>query len=251
MAFNPTRNPNMNPQGNYEPSSLANMSPEDYLEKTSLNANLKEAVSLLLENRPENPILFLADYFRNLMNGSGTNIMKAYKLITLNKHDAKSFEDNVFQAYTLLEKGSQSGGVRGLEFIKLAQMLCIEHPHEVYCLFLKELSLTMKILDKKEDEHIDFDEFLLGIKTILLLDSYFEEMEVIFKHLDFKKTGRITKDEFMEAIVKLNSRSHELRVPTHEEVCASLLSICLEEDGYISYDEFLTIMFRCVFSSSL
>ena len=50
------------------------MNPDDYLGKNSLfliliilsdksnvNVFLKEAISLLLENRPENPILFLAD----------------------------------------------------------------------------------------------------------------------------------------------------------------------------------------------
>lgn len=48
------------------------MAPEDYLgklnlswpvvlEKSNVSALLKEVTSLMLENRPENPILFLAD----------------------------------------------------------------------------------------------------------------------------------------------------------------------------------------------
>ena len=47
------------------------MQPEDYLgkiiiaykyvERANVNSYLREAISLLLENRPENPILFLAD----------------------------------------------------------------------------------------------------------------------------------------------------------------------------------------------
>jgi len=32
------------------------MNPEDYLERQSVGIHLKEAISLLLENRPENPI---------------------------------------------------------------------------------------------------------------------------------------------------------------------------------------------------
>lgn len=52
---------------------MSNVQPEDYLgifnrihilrylEKSNVNTYLKEAISLLLENRPENPILFLAD----------------------------------------------------------------------------------------------------------------------------------------------------------------------------------------------
>lgn len=33
----------------------------NYLERANVNLYLREAISLLLENRPENPILFLAD----------------------------------------------------------------------------------------------------------------------------------------------------------------------------------------------
>ena len=36
--------------------SQQNMLPEDYLERQNVNTHLKEAISLLLENRPENPI---------------------------------------------------------------------------------------------------------------------------------------------------------------------------------------------------
>ena len=49
-----------------EAQSQANMNPEDYLENRNVNTQLKEAISLLLENRPENPIQFLAEHFRNL-----------------------------------------------------------------------------------------------------------------------------------------------------------------------------------------
>jgi len=79
-----------------------------------VGVHLKEAISLLLENRPENPIQFLADHFRNQQssgtalptqpNGivaSGHNIMKAYRLLAMNRQgaamlDPKTFSDNVF-----------------------------------------------------------------------------------------------------------------------------------------------------------
>jgi hypothetical protein len=38
------------------------------------------------------------------VNVLNSNILKAYRYITLNKYDAKSFSDNVFQAYTMIEK---------------------------------------------------------------------------------------------------------------------------------------------------
>ena len=49
-----------------DPQSQQNMPPEDYLERQNVGTHLKEAISLLLENRPENPIQFLAEHFRNL-----------------------------------------------------------------------------------------------------------------------------------------------------------------------------------------
>lgn len=115
-----------------------------------MGSHLKEVISLLLENRPENPIQFLADHFKNLqqtpsnlgglapsvpsVNGivaSSANVMRAYRTIMLNKHDMKSFSDNVFQAYTYLEKDHGISGVKAFDFIKIARMLCIDYNPEI------------------------------------------------------------------------------------------------------------------------
>ena len=140
------------------------------------------------------------------MNVLNSNILKAYRLITLNKYDTKSFPDNVFTAYTLIEKdhtnvnpgvGSNTG-IKGNDLIKLTQMLCIDYPADI-------LNGILKLVDKKEEENVDFDEFLNAIKTIMLYDTYFEEMEVLFKYLDTKKAGKISKNHLIEAVVKLRA----------------------------------------------
>ena len=62
------------------------------------------------------------------VNVLNSNILKAYRYITLNKYDAKSFSDNVFQAYTMIEKDHQinvtggvgvNSGIKGNDLIKL------------------------------------------------------------------------------------------------------------------------------------
>jgi len=53
--------------------------------------------------------------------------MRAYRMILFNKHDLKSFNDNIFQAYTFLEKEHGVSGVKGFDFIKIAKMLCIDY----------------------------------------------------------------------------------------------------------------------------
>ncbi len=109
---------------------------------------------------------------------SSVNILRAFRLITLNRIDMKSFQDNVFHAYTLLEKDHGSSGIKGFDFIKIVKMLCLEYPPEI-------LKGILALLDKREEENVDFDEFLCGIRTIFMYSSFFEEMETLFKHLDF------------------------------------------------------------------
>jgi len=163
--------------------------------------------------------------------------LKAYRLITLNKYDSKSFSDNVFQAYTLIEKDHGNAGVKGIDFIKLAQMLCIDYPADI-------LHGILRLLDKREEENVEFDEFLCGIKTILLFDNYFEEMEQMFRYLDQTKQGKIKKDELVYAVKKINQQKTELRVPTLDDVETVYSQLAVEEDGMLNYDEYLILLFK-------
>lgn len=75
-------------------------------------------------------------------------------------------------------------------------MLCIDYPPLI-------TSSIIALLDKREDENCDFEEFLSAVRTIFLYDSFFEEMETIFKHIDNNKTGKIRLNDLIEAINKL------------------------------------------------
>lgn len=77
-------------------------------------------------------------------------------------------------------------------------MLCIEYPQAV-------TQGIVSLLDKREDENCDFEEFLSAVRTILLYDSFFEEMDTIFKHIDNNKTGKIRLNDLLEALNKLRS----------------------------------------------
>lgn len=73
-------------------------------------------------------------------------------------------------------------------------MLCIDYPAEI-------LHGILRLLDKREEENVEFDEFLCGIKTILTFDNFFEEMEGLFKYLDSKQQGKIKKDVWILCIL--------------------------------------------------
>jgi len=159
-------------------------------------------------------------------------------LITFNKYDSKSFSDNVFQAYTLIEKDHGNAGVKGIDFIKLAQMLCIDYPPDI-------LHGILRLLDKREEEIVEFDEFLCGIKTILLFDNYFEEMEQLFRYLDVQKQGKVKKDDLVHSVKKIGlQKTSELRTPSVEDVEAVYSQLAVEEDGWLNYDEYLILLFK-------
>ena len=101
------------------------------------------------------------------------------------------------------------------------------------------------MLDKREEENVEFDEFLCGIKTILLFDNYFEEMEQMFRYLDQTKQGKIKKDDLVYAVKKINQqKTTELRVPTLDDVETVYSQLAVEEDGMLNYDEYLILLFK-------
>ena len=104
---------------------------------------------------------------------------------------------------------------------------------------------------------MDFDEFLSAIKTIMLFDNYFEEMESLFRYLDQKKTGKVPVDALLSSSAKL--RAHidkfnsspdaanqkcELRIPSQEELESGLRTVSTQEDGQLDFNEYLVLLFK-------
>ena len=80
-----------------------------------------------------------------------------------------------------------------------------------------------------------------------MYDSYFEEMENIFRHLDFAKRNKIKKDDLINAATKLRDETlgpHELRVPAPSDLERIYAHMSVEEDGSLNYEEFQISMFR-------
>jgi Ca2+-binding EF-hand superfamily protein len=113
------------------------------------------------------------------------------------------------------------------------------------------------MLDKKEEENVDFDEFLNGVRTVMLYDNYFEEMEGLFKYLDQKKSGKIKRQDLLDSIAKLRQTQHgnetddkgvvikcELKVPNEDDLETVISTMALEEEGLLNYDEYMVSLFK-------
>ena len=110
----------------------------------------------------------------------------------------------------------------------------------------------LRLLNKKEEENVDFDEFLSGVKTVMLYDNYFEELEGLFKYLDTRKTGKVQKQHLLSAITKLRGQQEaddkankcDLKVPHEDDVETALAGMVLQEEGVLNYDEYLVCLFK-------
>ena len=89
---------------------------------------------------------------------------------------------------------------------------------------------------------IDFNQFEAAIRTINMFEVYFDEMEELFRHLDYKNTGKIAKDDLFYAIQKLEKKGCELKLPSKSELEDITKGISVEESGFFTYEEYLNLL---------
>ena len=87
----------------------AKMTPQEYLDRYSVSPYMKDLLTVLLENRPEHPIEFIADYFTCAVNGAAP-IFRSYRYIRLTQRNRLAFMDNLAQAYTIMTRSSETPG---------------------------------------------------------------------------------------------------------------------------------------------
>ena len=95
------------------------------------------------------------------------------------------------------------------------------------------------MLDKRDEENVDFDEFLHSIKTILLYDNYFEELEPMFKHLDPSGSGRIRSQDLLDACTKLENEQTDLRMTPN--ALAEKIYNRMVNAGNVEISDYLTL----------
>ncbi|CAG9328420.1 unnamed protein product [Blepharisma stoltei] len=223
--------------GNRE-NPLSALQPEEYLEKTGVTAVLKDLMTVLLENRPENPVQFISEYLKT-SSQSCTGILKSYKLIKLCREEHDSFMDNLVAAYMNLDskRGGNNAGLTGSEYLKLIRMLCLDFPSEI-------VEEVLGVLGKRESDVVVFEEFIAGIQTVLLYEDFLVEAETIFHYLDRENQGRISVQKFFKAIDKLNLYKTGLRVPPTDDIKSVMRTLTIDPQGSINFEEFALALFK-------
>ena len=183
-------------------SSSNGSSAQDYLalqqkfEMLGLTAYMKDVVALLLENRPEDPVAFVAEYFATASRGAPP-LARSYEWIRYSDRSREAFMDNLVTAYNALNSSTGGPGLTGKQYNKLLRQVCTDFPVDV-------VHSVMTLLGKGANDMVDFPAFCAGINACLMYEEFFEYAEWLFKGCDQVSTGSISRDSFLSILQKIS-----------------------------------------------
>ncbi|XP_056374007.1 tubulin polyglutamylase complex subunit 1 [Hyla sarda] len=169
----------------------------DFLAQTGVRDMLREAVLKLLEARPEEPVVFLADYFEKLGVGAaggskpsdrGSHVLVQQRLghvlwyLKLAHHSQRTaFNNNLTIAYDFLSAGGRKKkpGLNGKMYSEVLARICQEGdlPTEVSAALLKKIQC-------RDHEAVPFDVFRYGVLTCFVLVEFKSKADTLFSILD-------------------------------------------------------------------
>jgi len=214
-------------------ADLARLSPEEYLERTGVTPYLKDVITLLLENRPAQPVDFIQDYFKNVILGT-SSFLRSYRYICFTERGRQTFMDNLAAAYKTLDTCKttcakrQNGGVSGADFSKLVKSLCRDFPQE-------HLNTIIEVLGTNENDRISFQEFAAGVNACLLYAEFFDHAEEIYR-AGFGD-GTAEPEQVLLVIRQIQASNCNLKMPTEDELATAIGNV------KITYKQFIANLF--------
>lgn len=170
----------LNPNDNFH----VNETPIDYLSHTNTTTLIKQAVHTLLQNRPEDPIRFLADFFAPAANI--TSVESAYEKLSWAHYSSSVYQRNALQVYDILttakNEGSTLKGLLGRQFNSLLKKLCDDLPQ-------RYSQIVFKRVHKRTDHVITFNTFYRDVLMLHVLRDYIHIVKETFHDLDVNATG--------------------------------------------------------------
>ncbi|XP_044140422.1 tubulin polyglutamylase complex subunit 1 [Bufo gargarizans] len=166
----------------------------DFLAQAGVRDVLRMAVLKLLEARPEDPVLFLADYFKKMGAGGskigdrGSHIAGQQRLahalwyLKLAHHSQRAaFNNNLTNAYDCLSAGGRKRkpGLNGKAYSEVLARICQEGdlPTDITSALLKKIQC-------RDHEAVPFDVFRYGVLTCFVLVEFMSKADTLFNILD-------------------------------------------------------------------
>ncbi|KAG4087268.1 hypothetical protein H8356DRAFT_1433787 [Neocallimastix lanati (nom. inval.)] len=154
----------------------------DYLDETGVTSLLQDCISILLENKPENPFKFLNEHIKFCMQNDSSKLKQALREIKLSHYTQPStFTEHVASAYITLTKVDNEKKLPGIVWNKLEEFLQ-ELTKNVPSTIINIVTLHVKKIDY--EEFVQLDEFFECVLNCLLLDDFFEESKLLYSKKD-------------------------------------------------------------------
>ncbi|KAL9642160.1 hypothetical protein ABK040_007165 [Willaertia magna] len=215
------------------------MDAQEYFDQTGVTTYLKDAITLILENRPEDPLEFLSEYFNNVVKGSNS-LTRSYRYIKLAKRNQEAFFDNLVAAYNSFsnKNSPEDIGLNGSEFVKLVKLVCNDFPPEI-------LKKVVDVLNKgNSNTLLSFQEFAAGINACLLYEEYLKIVEELFGQLD-SGTGFVEINSIVEMLDLVLKDNHIVPQPSPTKIQRCIDSFRkISNDGKVTYKEFILSLFQ-------
>lgn len=230
--------------------SLAKLYPEEYLDRFGVTTYMKDVITLLLENRPEDCLQFMSNYFSNVVHGS-SYMIRSYRYIKLTSRNREAFFDNLVAAYHSLNNsppssGSGSGssgsgqgatgmGITAVEMTKLIKQVCQDFPPDLFHKVIKVLTQSSNSMYA-----VSFPEFAAAINACLLYEDFIRHVEQWFQTVDVNKTGKIPQLELQNCITEFEESFTSGQLTKVKK----LLKIKSMNDGLLTLNDVLEVLFE-------
>ena len=158
---------------------------KQFLERSNATRYIRDVLTKIVENRPDDPIGFIADYFQNLGAQKGS-VSRACQQIRLTHHSKPAFHNNVVLAYEILgeSRNPPSRGINGRLYMELVTELAIGFRQAIREKLLKKINC-------RDHEVVVFDVFRASVLACVILEEFLAEAESLFKALDFHGQGKV------------------------------------------------------------
>ncbi|CAB3982387.1 Hypothetical predicted protein [Paramuricea clavata] len=159
-------------------------SPADFLARVGVTRQMQEVISIILENRPEDPVAYIAEYFANIAEHV-SSVSQAYQHLCLSHHNQPSFENNLLKAYAVLNRQKCGQGLKGLtgkSYNELLDMLCRD-------IASNEADTLLNMLQKREQGIVRFNVFASGVTCCFLFKDFISQAKSLFQDLDLSGRG--------------------------------------------------------------
>jgi len=150
-----------------------------FLERTNVASQIRDVLAKVIENRPEDPLAFLADYFE-AVGDKGNKVTRAYQTLLLTHYTQPAFQNNIQSAYEILSQCKvhrHLRGINGVIFGELLDLILQEVPSDIADKLIKKIAC-------RDYEVVVYDVFRAGVVTSFVFHEYIKQSEALYNALD-------------------------------------------------------------------